>query len=125
MVKVSDIMRTDLVSVDYSTSAMQVASLMMENKVSSVVIKKDEEVVGIITDKDFVRMTMLDGNPRGVASHMSTELVTIPLDAGLRDALNLMKEKEVRHLLVKDGEKIIGMVSSKDICRGLANMPPE
>ncbi len=125
MVKVSDVMRTDIVSVQYSTSAMQVANLMIEKKVSSVVIKKGEETVGIITDKDFVRMTMLDGNPRGVASHMSTELVTIPLDADLRDALEMMREKEVRHLLVKDNEKIVGMVSSKDICRGLANLPPE
>jgi predicted transcriptional regulator len=86
------------------------------------VIKKYEETVGIITDKDFVHMASLGGNPRGVTSHMSTELVTIAPNADLKEALKLMKKKDVRHLLVKEEGRIIGIVSTKDINRSLANI---
>lgn len=123
MVKVSDVMRTDIASVLHNASAIEAANVMLEKSVSSVVVKKEEEVIGIITDKDFVRMASLGGNPRGVTSHMSTELVTIDHDADFLDALTLMKEKNVRHLLVKEKGNIVGMVSSKDVFRGMANSP--
>ena len=122
MVKVSDVMNRDIVSVQDSASAVQAANVILEKGVTSVVVKKDEEVVGIMTDKDFVRLAALGGNPRGVASNMSADLITIGPDADLKDALTLMKEKEVRHLLVKDGEEITGIISSKDINRALANI---
>jgi predicted transcriptional regulator len=122
MVKVSDVMRTDVISVQDNSSAIEAAVLMLERGVSSVVVKKEEETVGIITSQDFVHMASLGGNPRGVTSHMSTELVTIEHDADLKDAIKLMKEKDVRHLLVKEGEKIVGILSTKDINRSLANI---
>lgn len=123
MVKVSDVMRTDIASVPHNASAIEAANVMLEKSVNSVVVKKEEEVIGIITDKDFVRMAALSGNPRGVTSHMSVELVTIEHDADLLDALKLMKEKDVRHLLVKEKGDIVGMVSSKDIFSGMTDSP--
>ena len=121
MVKVSDMMKTEIVSVQDNVPAREAAIVMLENGVSSVVIKNDEGVVGIITGQDFVRLASLGGNPMGVTSHMSTNLVTIGPDADLKEALELMKEKNVRHLLVKEEGKIIGILSIKDINRILAN----
>lgn len=122
MVKVSDMMKTDVVSVQENVPAMEAAVVMLENGVSSVVVKKGEETIGIITGKDFVRLASLGGNPMGVTSHMSTDLVTIAPDADLKEAMELMKEKDVRHLLVKEEGKIIGILSIKDINDSLANM---
>lgn len=122
MVKVSDMMKTDVVSVQDSAPAMEAAVVMLENRVGSVVVKKDEETIGIITDKDFVHLASLGGNPRGVTSHMSIDLVTIAPGADLKEALSLMKEKDVRHLLVKENEKIIGILSTKDINHSLASI---
>ena len=122
MVKVSDVMKTDVISVVDNSSAVEAAILMLENKVNSVVVKKGDETIGIMTDKDFVRLAALGGNPRGVTSNMSTELITIPSGADLKDAVNLMKEKGVRHLLVTEGDDITGLVSTKDINRALANI---
>ena len=122
MVKVSDVMNRDVASVPDSASAIQAANMILEKGVNSVVVKKDGETIGIMTDKDFVRLAALGGNPRGVGSNMSTDLVTISPEADLKDALDLMKDNEVRHLLVKEGEEIIGIVSSKDINRALANI---
>lgn len=122
MVKISDMMNTAVISVQDSAPAMEAAVVMLENKVSSVVIKKGEETIGIITDKDFVHLASLGGNPRGVTSHMSTDLVTIAPDADLKEALELMKKRDVRHLLVKERGNVIGIVSTKDINRSLANI---
>ncbi|MBU2560150.1 CBS domain-containing protein [archaeon] len=122
MVKVKDMMKTDIVSVQDSAPAMEAAVVMMENRVSSVVVKNGEETIGIITDKDFVHLASLGGNPRGVTSHMSTDLVTIAPGADLKEALDLMKEKDVRHLLVKEEGKIIGILSTKDINHSLASI---
>ena len=122
MVKVSDVMNTDIASVPDNASAVQAAEVILEKRVNSVVVKEGDETIGIMTDKDFVRLAALGGNPRGVASNMSTNLITISPDADLKEAVNLMKEKEVRHLLVKEGEKIIGILSTKDINRALVNI---
>jgi signal-transduction protein with cAMP-binding, CBS, and nucleotidyltransferase domain len=122
MVRVSDVMNTDIVSVQENAPAMEAAIVMQEKRVSSVVIKKSDETVGIITDKDFVHLASLGGNPRGVTSHMSTELVTIAPEADLKEALELMKEKDVRHLLVEEKGKVIGILSTKDINHSLASI---
>jgi len=125
MVKVSDVMRTEVISVQETSSAIEAAKLMLEKGVSSVVVRKNGETIGVITSQDFVRMASLGGNPRGVTSHMSTNLVTIKSDADLQEAIKLMKENNVRHLLVKEGDDITGILSTKDINRTLANLMAE
>ncbi|MEE8401539.1 MAG: CBS domain-containing protein [Candidatus Hydrothermarchaeaceae archaeon] len=123
MVKVSDVMTRDIASVAHNASIVDAANAMLKNGVSSVVVKKGEETVGIITDKDFVRLASFGGNPRGVTSNMNTGLISIGHDADLLDAFKLMKEKDVRHLFVKEKGSIVGIISSKDIFRGMADMP--
>lgn len=125
MTKVSDVMTTDIAYVAHNAPIMAAASVMLEKGVSSVLVKneEEEEIIGIITDKDFVRLAALDGNPRGLTSHMNTDLATIEPEADILDAFKLMKEKDVRHLLVKEQDDIVGMLSSKDIFRGMADAP--
>jgi signal-transduction protein with cAMP-binding, CBS, and nucleotidyltransferase domain len=67
MVQVSDVMNRNVASVPDSASAVQAANVLLEKGVNSVVVKKDGETIGIMTDKDFVRLAALGGNPRGVA----------------------------------------------------------
>jgi predicted transcriptional regulator len=122
MVKISDVMTIDIASVPHNAPIVDAANTMLEKGVSSVVVKKEGGIIGIITDKDFVRLATFGSNPRGVTSWMSTELVTIQHDADILDAFKLMKEKDVRHLLVKEKENIVGIISSKDIFRGVADM---
>jgi CBS domain-containing protein len=122
IVKVSDIMVEDIIWVPHNALVSEAARVMIENKISSVVVKNGEKIVGIITDKDFVRLAFHGGNPKGVTGLMSTTLITIAPQSDLFDAFKLMKKKNVRHLLVEEKGKIVGIISTKDVIRGIAGM---
>lgn len=91
---------------------------MVERKVGSVVIEEPKGYpVGILTQSDVLRGIIGGFKPnqtcRGV---MSTELLTISPTADLGDALELMREAKVKHLVVVDGEgRTAGMLSMADV----------
>jgi|Deesub1362A_J573_1020465.scaffolds.fasta_scaffold00023_107 CBS domain-containing protein len=122
IIKVSDVMVENIISVPPNVLVSDAAEAMLKNSISSVVVKKDDKIIGIVTDKDFVRLAYHGGNPKGVAGLMSTNLITIPPSSDLFDAFKLMKKKNVRHLLVKENDKIVGIISQKDVIRGIAAM---
>ncbi|PKP54656.1 MAG: hypothetical protein CVT90_00150 [Candidatus Altiarchaeales archaeon HGW-Altiarchaeales-3] len=51
----------------------------------------------------------------------NTDLITIDKDQGLTEAMALMDKKSISHLLVRDEGKIIGIITTKDITKKLAN----
>jgi CBS domain-containing protein len=77
-----------------------------------------ESTIGIISESDFVRKGVALGkNPdtTPVTEIMSYPLITIDLEQNAQDANDLMAEKGTRHLLVTDLERIVGILSVRDL----------
>ena len=95
------------VSCHLDTPVHEAASLMVERDTTSIVVKNDEgEGAGFLTDRDFRKR--LAGKPETdlqvpVRTFMSQPLVTISEHAMIYEALMLMEEKKVQHLVVHDG----------------------
>ena len=120
--RVRQVMTKKLVSiktVDQPIVAMQV---MTQNDIGSVVVTKDGEPVGILTERDIMRKVCPEGTCRKVMAEeiMSKPLITIEAEARLGEAEKLMTAEGIRRLLVvvEKGE-IVGIITQKDLMRGL------
>lgn len=96
---------------------------MVEKKVGALLVLRDAELVGIITERDYLREVILKDrtsvNTR-VASIMSTRLVCVDPGTRLAECMAIMTEKRFRHLPVMQGRDLVGLVSVGDIVKHLS-----
>jgi CBS domain-containing protein len=115
----SQIYSRDPVFCDADMSIQDAAGIMARRKSSYAFIRaEDPQQVGIVTEKDFARKVIARGYPiaKPVSSIMSAPLRTISDKALVFEAMMTMMEEDFQHVGVVDtNEKIIGMLSSKDI----------
>ena len=86
--------------------------------VGAILVMQNNKLVGIFSERDYTRKVALQGkNSRGtsIAEIMTREVVSVPPTAGTRICMALMSTKKIRHLPVIDGEKVLGMISIRDI----------
>ncbi|MDT7886235.1 MAG: CBS domain-containing protein [Thermoproteota archaeon] len=117
---VKEIMRHDiLVTAKPDEKVIDAVEKMAKYKVGSVVIIDDGKVLGIITERDIINLvaSKKDLNEK-LELYMTKNPITIYFDESLEKAIQIMKEKNIRHLPVVNKEgKLIGMISSRDIIR--------
>jgi CBS domain-containing protein len=117
---VKEIMRHDiLVTAKPDEKVIDAVEKMAKYKVGSVVIIDNGKVLGIITERDIINLvaSKKDLNEK-LELHMTKNPITIYFDENLEKAIQIMKEKNIRHLPVVNKEgKLIGMISSRDIIR--------
>ena len=93
-----------------------------EKKVGSMpVLDKNKNVVGIISERDlsqFIYTERFNSN-LPISQIMSRELVTCDLNTSVTELMNEMTEKKVRHILIMDGKKLLGIVSIGDVVNHL------
>jgi CBS domain-containing protein len=97
--------------------------IMNKNNIGCVVVvDKSEKPVGILTERDVVRIF---GTLDAASSHsplseiMSKPLITISTNSSIKDALQTMQQKNIRRLVILDKEKMIGIITDKDIFRAI------
>jgi signal-transduction protein with cAMP-binding, CBS, and nucleotidyltransferase domain len=118
MKQIRDIMSKKVESIQTSDSAKDAAKKMLDKNVSSlVVVDETGQSIGIITERDITR---------GVCTHdvlskefliqhlMSSPLTTIDSNSTVEMAANLMLQNKVRHLIVKDGNTSVGIVTASN-----------
>jgi CBS domain-containing protein len=115
---IADVMSKDLISIAPASTARDAANSLIENKINSLIVKENGQIIGIVTDRDFAIKTA-DGKKLDkikVKDMMSTKLVTVDPNLPLRDAAAVIREHNIRHLLVKSkANEFVGLVSVKDI----------
>jgi signal-transduction protein with cAMP-binding, CBS, and nucleotidyltransferase domain len=119
---IGEIMMNKLETVDESDNAQHAARKMNNSDVSSLLVVKGGNAIGIITERDLVRRVCAgDESSRNVIiqSIMSTPLITVDSNYQLRDAANVMIQKKVRHLLVVDEHGAKGIISTSDFANYL------
>ena len=106
--RVADVMSKSVITTDVTTSVLEVARLMTENRVSCVVITQEdiyEEIimpVGIVTERDIMQFQFLQLNLSQIMAEevMSSPLLLLSPDDSLSVAHQAMKQKRVRRLVV-------------------------
>lgn len=114
------------VSVDRDTDSRTAAALMRDRNIGSLFVTRNNDVVGIITDTDMVRRLVavgVDPAKTPVEQIMSAPILTIDENKTLLDANDLMAREHLRHLGVTRDNKLVGMISVRDLVVFLTNLP--
>ena len=119
MLPLSDMLTNKVVSVDSAASVVDAAKIMVEKRISSLIILDDDALVGILTDRDI--RTRLVAESRSlettVADIMTENPAAIEEDATLFDAMLMMSQMNIHHLPVVLGTKPIGMLTVSDVVK--------
>jgi CBS domain-containing protein len=129
-VSISSVMITDVKTAGENQSIQAACNILYKNKIGSVVITKNSTSenneskvpVGIVTERDIVRLVSLPDNKRLVHEPvhllMRSPLITINPNSSIVEAMQTMQQKDIRRLPVVDNkEKLLGIVTDKDIFR--------
>ncbi len=119
---VKDIMAKALISVNPATTALQIAKMMEQGGIGAVLVKENENLVGIITDRDFATKIAANNLPfdTPVEKIMSSPLITINHNESISAAAEMMSSKKIRKLAVSENDKIVGLITSSDLVNQLA-----
>ena len=119
---VKDIMTKTLISVNPATTALQIAKMMEQGGIGAVLVKENENLVGIVTDRDFATKIAANNLPfdTPVQKIMSSPLITINHNESISAAAEMMSSKKIRKLAVSDNGNIIGLITSTDLVNQLA-----
>ncbi|MFC4321940.1 DUF294 nucleotidyltransferase-like domain-containing protein [Litchfieldia salsa] len=119
VIRVQDLMSSPVVTVSPTTSVRDVAKLMSKNRSSSAIVVEEEQLLGIITERDLVDRVLSAGKPSTIeASEIMTENpITISKLSYYYDALSTLILNGIKHLPVMDGGKVVGIVTLSDLLR--------
>jgi len=115
---VRDAMTESPRSIAASASVVEAARLMREEHIGSLPITEDEELVGMITDRDLATRVVAeaaDPKTMSVGDVYSRDLVSVEPDNDLDQALQLMARHQVRRLPVVENGRLVGIVAQADI----------
>ncbi|WP_313456138.1 CBS domain-containing protein [Stenotrophomonas sp.] len=111
-----------VITIDVEDTIGAAAHKMSANKIAALVVTRDDVPVRIISEKDIVRSLADDGPQAGrrvISSLPSAGLEGISPEATLKQAMALMTYSRHRHLMVTEGDRLVGILSLGDIVKNL------
>ena len=117
-------MTTTTVTMNFKKSVLDIAKKMFAENISSVAITDDDdEIIGILTERDMMKVIANELPPGGISAMnlMSFPTVTVKRKAPIEEAAKIMATKKLRHLIVEDtyGKDVVGIITSTDLARYL------
>jgi CBS domain-containing protein len=148
MLKVKDIMTTDVVTVTKETTVMELARLFSERHISSLpVLDQNGDLIGIVTETDLVEqdkslhiptvisifdwVIYLESDKKfekelkkmtgGVVGDIySNDIVTVSPESSISEVADLLSSRKITALPVVEGKKLVGIISRIDLIRSMA-----
>ncbi|VAX22100.1 hypothetical protein MNBD_NITROSPINAE02-699 [hydrothermal vent metagenome] len=122
LLAVKDLMSKHIETAPSTISVTAVAKLMAEKNISSVILTDGEGMfVGIVTEGDIVINGLakdLDPVTTKASEIMNDDVEKIPGDTSIFEARKIMTDHKVKHLLVQEGGKPVGLISSSALLGG-------
>ena len=117
--RVADLMTSTPVSCPVASSVTDVARIMRDNRISSVIVMAGEAPAGIVTVRDLANKVLAEGldGATPVSRIMSPDLITISPEALGLDALMMLADHNISHLPVADQGRIVGLIGRTDLFR--------
>ncbi len=112
-------MSTKVVAVKSTEKVSKALQMMVRHRIGSIVVVDKGKPIGILTERDVSTRTAKGQNVRGmvVRNIMSKPLVTIAPSAQVWQAVEQMVRKDIRRLPVMEGDRMVGMVTERDVFR--------
>ncbi len=116
---VKDIMTREIVHVNSNTSIMEVIKLMRDSNLGFMVIKDNDKLSGVITDRDIIiSLSYYYKLDDPISKIMKKNIITIDQYSDINDASDLLGNMQIRRLIVtNEDNKICGIISIADLAR--------
>ena len=114
-----------VVSVAREAPVLEAIRIMAEHHIGAVLVMDGEQLMGILSERDYARKVVLQGRSSGdtaVSMIMSSPVVCVGPHDTIAECMSIMTEKHIRHLPVIDGERVVGVVSIGDLVKALLQL---
>jgi CBS domain-containing protein len=117
MAQISEVMRENFITVAPEDTLGEVAQQMVELNVGSVVVKDFGRLIGILTERDLLKAMAgrVHTSDARVREWMTADPITASPETDVEEAAQTMLGNGFRHLPVVDGERVVGVVSLRQV----------
>ncbi len=115
---VSEVMVSEVVTIDVSASIVDAAKRMIREEKGPLPVMEGDRLHAMITDRDIIARVVAEGrDPNSTTVHdiATHELVTTGPERDVEEARRLMAQQKLDRILVVDGDRLVGIVSEADI----------
>jgi CBS domain-containing protein len=112
----------EICSVSPDDTVFDALKLMAEKKIGALLVIDDNQVVGIMSERDYARKVVLEGKSSKnalVKEIMSERVIYVTQDQLVEECMALMIEKRIRHLPVYENDDLIGLISIGDVVKAV------
>jgi CBS domain-containing protein len=122
MATVNQLMKTKSDGTNYTVecddTVLKALEIMAQANISAVMVTEDDKIVGIFTERDYSRKGEVKGlsaKDISVRDLMTEKMITVTPETSIDQCMGLMDQYHIRHLPVVDHDKMVGMVSMRDV----------
>jgi CBS domain-containing protein len=109
-------------SITPKATVYEALELMATKNVGAVLVIENENVVGMLTERDYARKVVLKGRTSKtttVGELMTRDVLYVGPDESIEDCMAIMTNKRLRHLPVMENGKLVGLVSIGDVVKAI------
>jgi len=118
MGQVRDIMEKNVITLQYDKSALDASIMLKEKEISFLVIQKEGNPIGLVTERDIVRKIAAEDKKSSdvlIEDLMSKNFKWVKSEDSIEDAIQKMLNNNIRRLLVLDNDKLVGVITQTDL----------
>ena len=116
-------MTQSVITMSPTTEIMRAVHILVSNDISGAPVIEDDKLVGIITERDCIAVTLDAGyldEPGGLVSdYMITDLETVGPNEALFDVATRFRDSRFRRFPVVEDGRLVGIISRRDVLRAL------
>jgi CBS domain-containing protein len=112
----------DVMTIDPKETVFRAIEVMAERDIGALVVAEHGKPVGLLSERDYAREVILKGRSSrdtAIRDVMVADFPRAALDQTVEECMTVMTDKRIRHLLVLEGDQLVGVVSIGDLVKAV------